>query len=128
MTDQLTSAAFRATRERLGLQQLDVAKAASITPMTIKRWGRGDSKPSEKGWVTLNQFQAEFDRRVELLFAAHCDSDTATLPYYCSQADLERSEGLTAPFGLANAAMVEAARLLQESGVTPVIEFADTDQ
>ena len=107
---------FRATREMLGLTQQDVADAADVRILTVKRWERGDQEPPVDvvGWLEdLSETQsATVEAAVGAAVASAPPHGSVQLTYYRTQQQYDELGGDPGPAGMANAnARLVAARL-----------------
>lgn len=119
---ELTAADFRAKREGLGLTQSDVAEAADVRTLTVKRWESGTSPIPQDVWQWLDHVERHFSQAaVSAAVDSICKSGiagTVFLTYYRTQAEYDefgRDEG---PFGLANANSRKVAQALETKGYT----------
>jgi len=108
---------FRATREMLGLTQQDVAEAADVRVMTVKRWERpGDPEPPADviEWLeALSEAQRDtVDAAVSAVVSSVPLHGSAQLTYYRTQEQYDELGRDPGPVGMANAnARMVAARL-----------------
>lgn len=114
--DMSENAWFRATREMLGLTQQDVADAADVRILTVKRWERGDQEPPVDvvGWLEdLSETQSTtVEAAVSAAVASAPPHGSVQLTYYRTQEQYDELGGDPGPVGMANAnARLVAARL-----------------
>lgn len=110
------SAWLRATREMLGLTQQDVADAADVRVLTVKRWERGDQEPPADvvAWLEdLSEMQRDtVEAAVSAAVASAPLRGAVQLTYYRTQEQYDELGGGDGPVGMANAnARLAAARL-----------------
>lgn len=109
---------MRATRERVGLTQKDVADLAGVTTDMVKKWESEKyvSPPDD----VIRMLQAALDRHrraVTEIVDDHAGDDRATLTYYRSQAQADQTGGIGTTVGLADARIREAAAILERDGM-----------
>ena len=110
------SAWMRAVREMLGLAQQDVADAADVRTITVKRWERGDQEPPADvlAWLEgLSEVQREtVEAAVSASVASAPLHGSVQLTYYRTQEQYDELGRDPGPVGMANAnARLAAARL-----------------
>ncbi len=115
---------FRAMRESLGLSQRNVAEAAGVQVLAVKRWESGDRSIPPEVWHWLRETAKASDKAVletvkqtMAKYGLQHKRPTVWLQYYRDQADydLRRSDG--DPYGLANANARKVASQLGMRGI-----------
>lgn len=107
---------MRATRERVGLTQKDVADLAGVTVDMVKKW-ESEKYVSPPADVIL-MLQAALDRHrraVTEIVDDHIGDDQATLTYYRSQA---QAGDIGTTVGIADARIREVSAILERAGTT----------
>ena len=137
MNDKARSKAeFRASRETLGLSQNDVARLLDIDVANVKRWEKpGEAHPRPFAWELLDELTERRETTVEhaLEIVLHAQEHTGKLPdrvqltYWRDQQQFDALGLDSGPFGMANANAREAARRLEEMGVTVEWSYPDDD-
>lgn len=124
-----TKANFRALRDMLGLSQQDVALAADVAVMTVKRWekpGNAWLPPDDVwGWLlSCADMQAStVDAALEV---ACCNPEgEVQITYYRSQEQYDALGQDDGPFGLANANSRMVAYRLMAAGREVSFSYPD---
>lgn len=130
-----TKAAFRAVREECGLSQQDVADAAGVRVLAVKRWESpavDGHRPPDDAWEWLlamrDGLRREAAEAAEATIAAlrEAGEDEAVVMYYRSQGHLDSRAGEGRPYGYVNATSREAARIIEASGHAVAYRYAGT--
>lgn len=121
---------FRATREMLGLTQQDVAEAADVRVMTVKRWERpGDPEPPADviEWLeALSEAQRDtVDAAVSAVVSSVPLRGSAQLTYYRTQEQYDELGRDPGPVGMANANARMVAARLDAMGYTVGFAYPD---
>ena len=125
------SAWLRATREMLGLTQQDVADAADVRVLTVKRWERGDQEPPADvvSWLEdLSEMQRDtVEAAVSAAVASVPLHGLVQLTYYRTQEQYDELGRDSNPVGMANANARLAADRLDAMGYSVGWSYPDDD-
>lgn len=114
---------FRALRESLGLSQRNVAEAAGVQVLAVKRWESGDRTIPAEVWHWLRTVGEESDKAVIAIVQRTFEqingqrNPVVWLQYYRDQADYDSRRDDGDPYGLANANARKVASRLSRHGV-----------
>lgn len=125
-------ATFRATRERIGLSQKDLANLLGCSAETIKQWERpSGNEPSDRAWAFMEDALAEHENAVHTsvdvvrrqIEDAGYKPTHVNLLVYRSQHDYDmygRDEGV---FSMVNARARDVAAILADMGIPAVFLY-----
>lgn len=119
-------AGFRATRERLGLTQQNIADMAEVTVLSVKKWEKlsGNNIPADVQDL-MRSLEDNFDEGVEATLSALAgivenqggNPETVEITYFRSQEDYNRAGRDDGPFGYVNAMSRAVASRLTDMGI-----------
>lgn len=115
----MSSAAwFRATRERLGLSQDDVAYGFGVDGRSVRRWESGAYNIPDAAVEWLEDRLDQQAAVVATALDAVGDRESVQLTYYRTQGQYDERGQDDGPFGMANANARIIAELLERDGRT----------
>lgn len=128
----MTKAAFKATREMVGMTQAALAGELSVEVRSVKRWESelAPQMPPEDAWSILRRARDQQRKIVAyaLEVAKASGVNTVRLPYWTSEADYvswstDADHGIYGDWRMANANLRAAAILLEDNGFA--VEWVD---
>lgn len=128
----MTKAAFKATRELVGMTQAALARELAVEVRSVKRWESelAPQQPPEAAWAILERAREQQRKVVAygLELAKSSGASTVRMPYWASEADFiswstDADFGLDSDWHMANANLRAAAVLLEDHGFE--VEWVD---
>lgn len=123
MMKDWTPADFRASREGIGLAQIDIADECHVRVLAVKKWEKGENPIPLDAWGVLSDWMDRFDAAVETAVsvaqtraAVHGEIGAVELTYYRTQAEYDEHGRDKGPFGFVNAVTRKVADELEALG------------